>query len=157
MWQAGKWQIVTCINFLSRNLLKGFVWLAIIIFAFIFIKQNVNVDYYDWLEPIFESTGLIYLIFLFSEIVFGLIPPELFMIWAATKFELATFIFHIALLSIFSYLAGVLGFGIGVFLNRSLFFRVSKKRIIGKYEKYLLEYGAFLIIVAAVTPIPFSV
>lgn len=143
-------------NFLLKNLLKGFAWLAVIIGVFILIKQNVNDDSYAWFEPIYTNAVLIYFIFLISEIVFGIIPPELFMIWAATKFELITFIFNIAFLSILSYLAGVLGFGIGVFLNKSLFFSVSKKRILGKYEKYLLEYGAFMVIVAAVTPVPFS-
>ena len=143
-------------NFLFRNLLKGFAWLAAIIVAFILIKHNVDVDYFKRLEPIYTNTGLIYLIYLISEVFFGIIPPELFMIWAATSFELTAFVFHIALLAFFSYLAGVLGFGIGVFLNKSLFFRLSKKRLLGKYEKYLLEYGAFLVIVAAVTPVPFS-
>lgn len=56
-------------NFLIRNLLKGFVWLAVIIAAFVFVKYNVDVDYYAWLEPIYTNTGLIYLIFLISEVV----------------------------------------------------------------------------------------
>ncbi|NOZ47575.1 MAG: hypothetical protein GXO79_12460 [Chlorobi bacterium] len=143
-------------NFLLKNLLKGFIWLLAIVAIFIYVKEKVDVDYYAWLKPLSSRLGLIYLIFIISEVIFGIIPPELFMIWAATKFTFTGFVFQIFFLSALSYLAGILGYWIGAFLNRSLFFRVSKKRILGKYDKYLFKYGEFLVVVAAVTPIPFS-
>jgi len=143
-------------RFLLRNLIKGFLWLGVIIIAFVYIKENVDVNYYAWLEPIYQNIFLIYTIYSLSELIFGILPPELFMIWAATKFELLNYVFQITFFATLSYFAGIIGFLIGEFLNKSLFFRLSKKRILGRYEKYMLEYGGFLIIVAAVTPIPFS-
>jgi len=55
-----------------------------------------------------------------------------------------------------SYSAGVLGYWFGAYLNGTRVYTFVKKRIFGKFEKHFHTYGGFLVIVAAVTPIPFS-
>jgi membrane protein YqaA with SNARE-associated domain len=55
-----------------------------------------------------------------------------------------------------SYLAGIAGYWIGVYLNHTRFYRILKRRVFGKYQVYLNKFGTFLIIVAALTPLPFS-
>ncbi|MEM7297925.1 MAG: VTT domain-containing protein, partial [Bacteroidota bacterium] len=55
-----------------------------------------------------------------------------------------------------SYVAGIIGFGIGAYLKNTRFYRIMKYRVFGKFEIHLNNYGGFLVIVAALTPLPFS-
>jgi len=142
--------------FLFQNLAKGFLWLGLLIIAFMFFKKNVSVDYLDWLSPVYERPLLVYLIYAGSEILFGIIPPEIFMIWALQQGKLLTYVQIIMLLAVLSYLAGILGFLAGRYFHNTQFFKLLKDKIFGKYDVYLYRFGAFIIIVAALTPLPFS-
>ena len=143
-------------QFLIRNLLKGFLWFAALILVFIWAKNELSDGYYKWLEPIYEKPIAIFSIFLGSEILIGIIPPELFMIWASRNEIVSDYVGNIVLLASISYLAGVVGHWIGSYLNKSKFYRLMKRNFFGKYEKYIHDFGGFIIIVAALTPVPFS-
>lgn len=143
-------------QFFFRNLAKGFLWLGVLIGGFILFKKYVSIDYLDWLKPVYQRPVVVYLIYSASEILFGIIPPEIFMMWALRSGSVSVYVQHMSLLSVISYGAGVLGFLIGRYLKHTQFFMIFKKRVFGKYEKYLYRFGAFIIIVAAVTPLPFS-
>lgn len=142
--------------FLVRNLLRGLFWLAIIIVGYILLKDRVNFSEYEWLKNFYEKPLLIYFIFSVSEILIGIIPPEFFFIWAARNNDVNYFINSVIILTAITYAAGIIGYWIGRYLNRTRYFRLLKRRFFGKYEKYLFKFGGFLIIVAALTPIPFS-
>ncbi|MEM7551328.1 MAG: hypothetical protein AAF363_16730 [Bacteroidota bacterium] len=143
-------------QFLITNLIKGFVYLAVLIILFLLIKKYFRIDYYSLLEPTFEHPLLVYLTFSISELAFGIIPPELFFIWASALGSVPKYIFHVALLSIVSYLAGINGFFIGGVLKDTSFYSKIEKRFLSKYKPLLRLYGTFAVIVAAITPLPFS-
>ncbi len=143
-------------RFFIRNLIKGLLWLGAILLAFILIKKNVSVDFLDILQPFFENVALILSIYTLSELLFGIIPPELFMLWALSFDSLSDYIFYVFLFAILSYLAGVVGFLFGRFLNTTILFRYLRRRFLGKYHSMLQKYGYFLILVAALTPLPYS-
>ena len=143
-------------QFLFKHLGRGLLWLSLLVGGFIIFKNNVSLDYLDWLKPVYERPTIVFLIYSASELLFGIIPPEIFMIWSLRSGEVNIYIQQIALLAIISYSAGVVGFMIGRYLQNTRFFKVFKKKVFGKYEKYLYRFGAFIIIVAAVTPLPFS-
>lgn len=130
--------------------------MALMVGAFIWAKNELGNDYFTWLEPIYEKPFAVYSIFLTSEIMIGIIPPELFMIWAARTGIVSDYIGHIVLLATVSYLAGLIGHWIGTYLSQSKFYRLMKRNFFGKYEKYIKDFGGFIIIVAALTPVPFS-
>jgi hypothetical protein len=69
-------------KFLLRNLIKGLLWLAILVTAYIYIKRNYGFDLEMIMGPMYEQPVAIFSIFLVSEVVFGIIPPEFFMIWS---------------------------------------------------------------------------
>lgn len=142
--------------FFIKNLLKGLLWLAILVTAYILLKDRIDPSYLDWLKPIYEYPELVYLIFAVSEILIGMIPPEVFMIWAASDNIISKYIYIVFLLSAISYAAGVIGYWIGIYFNQAKYYRFLKRKFFGKYEKYLNRFGGFLIIVAAMTPVPFS-
>lgn len=144
------------LRFFFRHLARGLLWLGVLVGGFIFFKNNVNPDYLEWLKPVYERPLVVYSIYSASELLFGIIPPEIFMMWALRDNILMNYIETIILLSVISYIAGVIGFLIGRYLENTRFFKIFKKRVFGKYEKYLYRFGAFIIIVASVTPLPFS-
>ena len=136
--------------------MRGFVWLAIIVVGYIYLRKNYDFTLESILGPVYEQPTVVYLIFLASEVIFGIIPPEFFMIWSLRSGDLSNYIDNVIALSTISYVAGVIGFGIGVFLKNTRFYRIMKYRVFGKFEIHLNNYGGFLVIVAALTPIPFS-
>jgi membrane protein DedA with SNARE-associated domain len=144
------------IRFLLLNLTKGLLWFAVIIAVFIVVKKNVRIDFLDWLHPFFENTTLILAIYTFSELIFGIIPPELFMLWALKFGSLTDYVFYVFVFTFISYIAGFIGFLFGKFLNTTIFYRYLRRRFLGKYHSLLQEYGVFLILVAALTPLPYS-
>ncbi|MEQ8906908.1 VTT domain-containing protein [Ekhidna sp.] len=143
-------------RFLIRNLLRGFAWLAVIVIAFIYARKNYDFTLEAVLGPVYDRPTVVYFIFLASEVIFGIIPPEFFMIWSLRSELLANYINNIIALSAISYAAGIIGFGIGAYLKNTRFYRIMKYRVFGKFEKHLNNYGGFLVVVAALTPLPFS-
>ncbi len=143
-------------RFLLRNLVRGFIWLFVIVGGYFYARNNLNFTLETVLGPVYEKPTVVYLMFLSSEVIFGIIPPEFFMIWSLRSEVLGNYIDNIISLSLISYTAGVIGFLIGQYLNNTQFYKQMKKRVFGKFEKHLNMYGGFLVVVAAITPIPFS-
>ncbi len=136
--------------------MRGLIWLAILIGIFLLFKKFIDVNYISWLTPVFDAPFLMIIVFLASEVAVGIIPPEVFMIWALRNNDIPGYISVIALLAVISYLAGITGYFIGRYLNTTLFFRFFRRKLLSKAEKLLNIYGLYLIIVAALTPVPFS-
>ena len=143
-------------SFFLRNLFKGLVWLAVIVALFVFTKHNVNQELILRFEPVFSHTGLILFIFSMSEIIIGIIPPELFLIWSLRSGELSTYLWYALLLTIISYFAGLAAYFFGRYLHNTRLYKYIRDRYLHKTEILLQEYGLYLILVAALTPVPFS-
>ena len=143
-------------RFLLKNILKGFAWLGALLLLFVFIKNNVDVEIYEKYKRYLENDLTVYTIYTLSEVFFGIIPPELFMIWALDKGDLHMYIYIIVILSVISYLAGWLAYLTGRYLNGTILYRYVRKRFLGKYERLFNTYGLYLIVVAAITPIPYA-
>ena len=142
-------------SFFLRNLLKGLIWLSIIVIMFVFAKHNVDRELLLQFEPILSKTALIILIFCISEIVFGIIPPELFMIWALRTGNLSGYAGYVLLFAVLSYCAGIIGYLFGRYLNTTALYRYLRNRFLSKTERLLQTYGLYLILVASLTPLPF--
>ena len=143
-------------RFLFKNLLKGLLWFGFLLLLYVILKDRVEIHPESWIGKVADKPLLIYSIFLTSEIIIGIIPPELFMAWAAKSQDLSIYVLHILLFSIISYGAGVIGYLMGRFLNRTVLFRYSRKKFFNQVEAFFRTYGGFLIFVAAVTPVPYS-
>ncbi|MEP2773835.1 MAG: hypothetical protein ABJH05_16905 [Fulvivirga sp.] len=139
-------------RFLLKNLFKGFGVLVLIVVAYIVLQRHAGFD--DFMDHIGQWPILVYSIFILSEVVFGIIPPELFMIWSVKNGLFDSYYLNIALLASISFGAGVLGYFLGSILKRRLPQFFSK--YILKYKNTLNRYGGLLILVGAITPIPFS-
>lgn len=142
--------------FFLRNLIKGLIWLGIIVGGYFYLEANYDITLEGILGPLYENTAAIYSLFLFSEVVFGLIPPELFMIWSLKEESLTYYIQNVIALSAVSYLAGMIGYYFGSKFSYTKLYKTIQARYIGKYEIYFNKFGGFLIVVAALTPVPYS-
>lgn len=142
--------------FLFRNLLRGLIWLAAIIAVFWFIKNKVDINYLSWLKPIYDNSFIVILIYITSEVLIGIIPPEVFMIWALRNGIVFEYVILILVLAVLSYIAGLIGYFFGRYLNTTLLYRFIRMKFLRKMERMLNIYGLYIIIVAALTPLPFS-
>ena len=142
-------------NYFSQNLIKGFVYLIVLIGLLILFKSYFKTQY-DTIEHwVSDDYLLMLVIFLISEILIGILPPELFMIWSIDDpgHVYTIIVIVMALLSIG---AGWINFGIGkVISSKDFFDRFFNKRL-KKYQQRYDQYGAGFIIVAALTPLPYS-
>jgi membrane protein YqaA with SNARE-associated domain len=143
-------------RFLLLNLLKGLLWFIGIIAIYLVLKRLLPDDFKEFLAPLWNKPIIIYLIFFASEVIFGMIPPELFMIWALRNGSVWTYVLIVSSFTLISYLAGIIGYFIGQGLGGTGLYQRLSRRYLEKYEKYVYNYSALLIIVAATTPVPFS-
>tara|TARA_A100000164_G_scaffold381891_1_gene436290 strand:- start:5668 stop:6246 length:579 start_codon:yes stop_codon:yes gene_type:complete len=142
--------------FFLKNFLRGILFFVI---AIIFYK--ITFSYLDLSslkdQILFDfPTTFVLILFFMSEVVLGIIPPELFMIWAITSRPLGSYLFYVLAFSLISYTAGFVAYLFGKYLHKSIVYEFMRKNIIGKYEKKINSYGWLVIIVAAITPLPFS-
>ncbi len=144
-------------GFLFKNLLRGLVWFGVIIFAFIYLEEYLLENFKSEFETLQRNPIGLLAIFFVSEVVFGLVPPEFFMmVWILSKISLSGYVVNLAILSVLSYIAGVIGFYIGKNFSKTKLYRKLFGRYLIQYKKQLKRYGGFLVFVGAVTPLPYS-
>jgi len=142
-------------RFLFKNLGKGLLWFFGLVIVFVLFKRYVPVNE-EILDKLYDQPLLVYLVFAVSEVVVGIIPPEIFFVWALNSTSTKFYIIDVALLSIISYAAGIIGYFIGKWFHGSRFYAFIHGNYLYQYEKFLRKFGGFLIVVAAATPLPFS-
>ncbi|WP_321374517.1 hypothetical protein [uncultured Draconibacterium sp.] len=145
------------IQFLIKNGLKGFVWLLIILGAYFLFKELVISHAPDeWMDKVYAKPMLVYLVYCLSEFFFGIIPPELFMIWAINKDTIAHYFINLAFFATVSYVMGYFTFLIGRFFYNREGLKRFRNTLLKEQWPLLKKYGLFLIIVAALTPLPWA-
>ncbi len=142
-------------GFLWKNLLRGLLWFAVIITAYILASKDIKV-YQEEINNIGDRMPLLLGIFTVSEIIFGIIPPELFMLIWQSKGVLSEYVINLSYLTLISYGAGVLGYYIGRYFSRTRLYQRISDRYLKQYDQKLKTYGIYLVLVGAVTPVPFS-
>ncbi len=145
------------IHFILKNVMRGLIYTLIIAAIFLLFKEFfIDSNKELWLERFYSNPTLIYLIYTGSEIFFGIIPPEFFMIWAYNKADFIHYLINLGFFAGVSYGAGVLGFLIGRFLRRVVFFRYMSSKFLKNYWSLFRKFGSVLIIIAALTPLPWA-
>jgi membrane protein YqaA with SNARE-associated domain len=142
-------------SFLFKNLAKGLAWFAVIIIAYLLVQKELNV-YREQINQVGDNMLLLLSIFTVSEIVFGILPPEIFMLIWKTKGILSEYITNLIILTLISYAAGVLGYFIGRYFAKTEVYKKIHRRYLAEYDHKLRKFGGFLVVVGAVTPVPFS-
>ena len=140
-----------------RNLLKVLLLFAVFITALILVEDYLHENFRDTIESIYDKPLPLFGIFFASEVVFGLIPPEFFMmVWTLHDISLLSYVINLAVLTVLSYAAGVIGYWIGSRFSKTGFYIRLHERYLSQYDRSLQRYGGYLVFVGAVTPLPFS-
>lgn len=142
-------------SFLWKNLLRGLIWFAVIITAYILASEDIKV-YQKEINDIGDRLPLLLGIFTVSEVVFGIIPPELFMLIWQSKGILSEYVVNLTYLTLISYAAGVLGYYIGRYFSKTSLYQRINERYLKQYDRQLKKFGIYIVLVGAVTPVPFS-
>tara|TARA_B100001939_G_scaffold136598_1_gene118606 strand:+ start:190 stop:795 length:606 start_codon:yes stop_codon:yes gene_type:complete len=142
-------------TFLRSNLLKLGASVIIIIGLFYLIDGYIiNIDEaMAWATRILSPAGLIGLFF-FSEVSFGFITPELLIVWADETLHPR---WMLILLASLSYVAGIASYFLGQYWATR---KVVRERFLERHEntmEQLRRFGGLLIILAALTPLPYPI
>lgn len=144
-------------SFLVRNLIRGLLWFAVIITLFILLEDYLQENFQGNIGAIQDEPVAFFVIFFSSEVFFGLVPPEFFMmVWILHNAPLDWYIMNLSVLTGLSYIAGVIGYYIGRKFSKMKFYKRLNERYLEQYDAQLKRYGGYLVFVGAVTPIPFS-
>ncbi len=141
-------------SFVGESLKKAIIPIILVVAALIVVDTYV-VDFSDLFTYVTETYAPIniLLVFLASESLLGLVPPEIFIAWSD---KMPQPILYLTLLAALSYIGGIISFFIGkwIFTIPRVYDYMEGK--MKKHLKHIRKWGGFLIVVGALLPIPFS-
>ncbi len=141
-------------RFVGKSVKKAIIPILLVIAAVLALDFYV-LDLNKLLVTVTETyppAGII-AVFLASESILGLIPPELFIAWAG-KSDFP--IFYLTLLATASYVGGIISYFIGVSITKIPAIHRQMELNLARHIKNTRKWGGFLIIVGALLPIPFA-
>ncbi len=128
----------------------------LLVVLLVFLTGKYLVDFNSFFGGIIErlSDRFVILLFFLSESIMGMIPVDLFVIWAQ-KFESP--LPWLALLGALSYTGGVISYGIGKWISGRPRFKAYAERRLKRYMTFVRKWGGAFIVIAALFPFtPFS-
>lgn len=130
--------------------------MSVIVVGYILFNHYVDIDSSEFLQALGDRVALVYTVYFVSEIILGIIPPEMFMMWSLELAHGRNYIMDLTLLAVISYGAGVVAYLFGLYFHSTVIYRYLRRRYLRKFEARFNQFGGFLLIVAAVTPLPYS-
>lgn len=140
--------------FLARNVLKVTAILLALIVLFVVLERWV-IDMDIVFKSFFKNTPfhLVFVIFTISESLFGLIPPDFFIIWAKNHEHVWLIVTTLAFLS---YVGGIISYFIGHRIRQIHRLNAFLTEKFNDHLKKVKRWGALFLIVAAMFPLPYS-
>ncbi len=137
-----------------KSLVRLIIIGAAIYLIFMFLQSYIN-DFNSIIKTFLErwNPEFVLTLFMVSESLFGLIPPDFFIAWAE---QFNSDALWLTILGTISYAGGVISYGIGYLVG-------NNKRVhayfIKKFEAHLYKiyrYGGIIIVISALFPLPYS-
>ncbi|WP_347372584.1 VTT domain-containing protein [Aequorivita sp. Q41] len=141
-------------SFVGQSLKKAIIPIVLLIAALIVVDLYV-VDFSNLFTYITETFApiTVLLVFLASESLLGLVPPEIFIAWSDKTPEPLV---YLTLLATLSYVGGIISYFIGKWIFNIPQVYAYMEGKMKKHLKHIRKWGGFLIIVGALLPIPYS-
>lgn len=149
------YRITMFYKFLKDLAIKGGV-LIIIFVGMLLVLEYFFLDFNSLLNSLFVafSPKIVFLTFLISETIFGLLPPEVFIAWSAKSVTPWLFL---SILASMSYLGGTLAFLMGRQLARVGSVKRFLEKRMTKHIVSLRKWGGFFVFLGAMLPLPHSI
>ncbi len=135
--------------------LFNFLLILIVVVGLVLIAEKTIID----IDEVFNyvvthvPNWLVYLVAFGAEILLGLIPSDLFIIWSeGLEFPWTA----LTILALMSYLAGMITFGFGKLIRKN---KKVNDYFTMRFEKHIRnskKWGGWLVAAAALTPLPFT-
>ncbi len=149
------YRITKFYGFLKNITFKGGLSILIIVGVLILLEYFF-IDINAILNGLVEdySPRIVFSVFLLSETILGLLPPEIFIAWSSKSATPWLFLF---LLATASYLGGIISYLLGKQLFRIPSLRFYLEHKIAKHIEKLRKWGGFFVVVGAMLPLPHSI
>jgi len=138
--------------FLKDVLVKALIILGIfmgMVFLFDYFVLDIR-ELFNYVETNFSSL-VVFIVFFISELLMGVVPPEIFIAWGLETLEPWQ---HMFVLSALSYISGIFAYWVGVLLYRNHFVRKYVDGKFSNYKRNLRRWGGLFIFVGAMLPMP---
>lgn len=142
-------------SFLYKSIFRAVIYFLLIIGGLIFLNQFFGDEWREWIEPLKAYPELMFTIFLASETLIGVLPPEFFIVWAIDE-NIYQYVLYVLILALISMTGGLINFGIGKVILQSRGFRRFFLKVIRKYGPLYQRWGGVIIIISAFTHLPFA-
>ena len=141
-------------TFLKQVSIKFGVLMGLILLGLILFEQfTPGIAFYFAKYSVIVSHELVLAVFFISETILGLVPPDLFIVWAK-QFTHPYAV--VLLLATLSYSAGLLAYYMGVKLGAIEKISQIINVKFAKQFKMLRSWGGLIIVIAALLPLPYS-
>ncbi len=145
-------------RFLGKNFIKLLLILVAIVGLILIVDKIFNLRHQkELIESFVYSLKSVYvfLFFYVTESFMGLIPPDIFIVWAKARYADSTY-FVVTILATISYLGGITAYYLGIFAAK--FGKISRfiKQRYSKNFDMIEKWGGLVIIMAALFPLPFA-
>lgn len=149
------YKITKFYSFMKDTAIKGGIMIVVFV-GILLALEYFLLDFNSLLETIVATYSItaILFVFLISETVLGLIPPEVFIAWASKTVFPWLFLFTLATMS---YLGGIISYFIG---NRLFLIPAIKNHIENNISKHIVnlkKWGGLFVLIGALLPIPHSI
>lgn len=140
--------------FVWRSIKKALLPIVLFVGAILALNHYV-VDMEQMLVRVTETYSPLGIIsvFLVSESLLGLIPPEIFIAWSGKS---SSPILYLSLLALASYIGGIISYFIGRSITKIPSVHQWMEVKMEQQIRNTRKWGGFLIIVGALLPIPFA-
>lgn len=147
-------------NFLKKYVIQKILWsifaLLLVVVINILINKYAGNYFNAFAQKVSENYILTGFSFFISEILIGILPAELFMMIYQSKAASEYFLIVFAL-GIISSLCGLIAFIVGKYLKSiQIACMVLFQKKFKEYGDLFVKYGWIILILAATTPLPFS-
>lgn len=142
-------------RYVGRNVLLIILVYALLVFL-VYLIGKYLVDFNGFFQSMIErlSDRFVVLLFFASESFMGMVPVDLFVIWAQ---KFGNPLPWLALLGLLSYTGGVISYGIGLWISRWPRVRHYTEKQLKNYIGFVRKWGGAFIVIAALFPFtPFS-
>jgi len=141
-------------SFVGQSLKKSIIPILAVVGVLILLNAYV-IDFGAFFIYVTENYAPlnILIVFLASESLLGLVPPEIFIAWSH---KMPQPILYLSLLALLSYIGGIISYFIGRWIFTIPKVYAYLEGSMKKHLKHIRKWGGFLIVVGALLPIPYS-
>ena len=142
------------LSFLFANIIKVLLIIGfVVLLVWLLNELIINIsDIPGYIIANFH-TGFVFVLFVLTESVLGMIPPDFFILWVS---EFSNFYLMVGLLGVLSYVGGLNAFFLGVLIRRIPFIRRWVEKHYSDNIHKIRKWGAVFIILAAIFPLPYA-